>query len=298
MNGRMRMAIAAAGLFLSVPMWHGTAAGQDINQLMGSGEDPVAIDALDGIEWRQDEQVYVARGEAKITRGDVSVSADVLRAHYRKGANDNNEIWKVDALGNVVIASDKEQVYGDKGIYNMDTGVFSLTGDNLRIVSDGQKVTARDRLEYRHQEKIARALGNATAQKDDKVLRADVLTAHFSEQEAGKLGLKEVDATGNVVVTTKEEHASATRAQYDALREVVTLSGDVKLTRGSNQLNGEYAEVNLKTGISRILARPRGVSGGQPVRGLFVPGEKDQSGLNLAVPGAGPAKKQPSKKKK
>ncbi|MDJ0949427.1 MAG: LptA/OstA family protein [Alphaproteobacteria bacterium] len=264
-----------------------SASAQDINQLMGSGEDPVTIDARDGIEWRQDEQVYVARGDAKVVRGDISLEADLLRAHYRKLANDENQIWKVEAIGSVRIATAKQSVFGEKGVYNLDTGMFELTGNNLRILADGQEVTARDKLEYRHGEKIARALGNATAKKDDKVLRADVLTAMFVEGEGGKLTLKEVEATGDVVVTTQQEHALAKRAQYDALKELVTLSGDVKLTRGANQLNGEYAEVNLKTGVSRILARPRGASGGQPVRGLFVPGSEGPGNLEIPEPRAG-----------
>lgn len=282
MKALHRLGRAAAVLAL---LWASGAAGQDVNTLMGSGDEPVTIDAQEGIEWRQDEQVYIARGDAKVTRGKVSISADTLQAHYRKDASDQTQIWKVDALGHVVIISENEAVYGDKGTYNLDTGIFNLTGDNLRIVGQGQTVTARDRLEYHHKERIARALGNATARKDDKVLRADVLTAHFAEGTDGKLALAQVDATGGVVVTTPAEHASAQRASYDATKEMITLSGEVKLTRGDNQLNGEYAEVNLKTGVSRLLARPRGASGGAPVRGLFIPGSEGGGPLNLGLPG-------------
>lgn len=286
---RLTRTIALCGTtLLAAALLVGPAAAQNLDKLMGANDQPVTIDAQDGIEWRQDEQVYIARGKARASRGKISITADLLRAHYRKGKEGNNEIWKVDAIGAVYIDSGKESVYGDKGIYNLDTGVFTLTGDDLRINSgDGQTVTARDRLEYRHQERVARALGNATATKDDKILRADVLTAFFTEGADGKQTIQRVEATGGVIVTTEAERATAIRAQYDAKRELVTLSGDVKLTRGANQLNGEYAEVNLKTGVSRLLARPRGASGGQPVRGLFVPGSEDDSkGLGITAPDA------------
>jgi hypothetical protein len=44
--------------------------------------------------------------------------------------------------------------------------------------------------------------------------------------------------------------------------------GHVKITRGKSQLNGSIAEVNLKTGRSRLLSKS-GLDGNQKVRGLF-----------------------------
>jgi len=123
-----------------------------------------------------------------------------------------------------------------------------------------------------------------------------VITAYFREGDDGKIALKTVIALGHVVVTTAREVARAKRAEYDAIKDRVTLSGGVKLTRGANQLNGEYAEVDLKTGVSRLLARPRGASGGKPVHGLFVPGKSsDGPGLDLGILGGPKAtKKKPA----
>jgi len=264
------------------------AQTQQLENLLGGGNQPITIDADDSVEWRQDEKVYIARGNARAKRGDVTIAANVLRAHYRDGPEGQPDVWRFDAAGNVRIITPKERVYGDKGVYDVDTGVFELTGKNLRIEGEGRKLTARDKLEYRHKEQVARALGNAIATVEDKSLRADVLTAHFGEGADGKVRLQRAEATGNVSVSTPQEHARARRADYDAEKELLTLSGGVKLTRGANQLNGEYAEVNLKTGISRLLASPGGGAGGKPVRGLFVPREGEgEGGLGGLIPGAG-----------
>ena len=285
---RARAALAiCAGMLLAA----GPAFGEDLNEFIQQGDEPITIDASEGIEWRQDDQVYVARGNAKAIRGDVSVAADLLQARYRKGEDDKNQIWQVEALGNVVIVSRGDKVYGDKGIYNIDSGVFELTGKDLRIVGEDQVVTARDKIEYRRNEQIARALGNATATKGDKSLRADSLTAHFGEDPTGKTRLERIEATGDVIVTTPTEVAQAKRADYDAVKEFVTLSGDVKLNRGPNQLNGEYAEVDLAKGVSRLLARPRGASGGKPVHGLFIPGEDGGEASDLGDILGGPDSK-------
>lgn len=295
---RIRAAVAIMALLLAAPAnaapKKAPTPKNDVQELLGGkGGQPVTIDARDAIEWRQDQKVYIARGAATARRGDVSISADVLQAHYRNGAGGKTEIWRVDAIGNVHIRSPKENVYGDKGVYHVDSGLFELTGDHLRIESDKQTVTARDKLEYNRTTRIARALGDATATEKGKKLRADVLIAHFSEGGNGKLALHRVEAIGNVVVTTPQDTVMAKRADYDAVKDIVTMSGNVRLTRGPNQLNGAVAEVNLKTGVSRLLAAPRGAGGGQPVRGLFVPGQAAAPSLDMPLPtGTGAGTKQ------
>ena len=61
-------------------------------QLLGlGGQDdgkPLKIDADQGIEWHQNERAYVARGNAKATRGNVTVRGD--RTGCRHAASDQH----------------------------------------------------------------------------------------------------------------------------------------------------------------------------------------------------------------
>ena len=77
------------------------AQAQSLN--FGSGDTPIEIDADNGIEWQQDGLVFVARGNARAIRGDVSVLADELRAYYRQTNDGSTEIWRLDAIGTVRI---------------------------------------------------------------------------------------------------------------------------------------------------------------------------------------------------
>ena len=58
------------------------------------------------------------------------------------------------------------------------------------------------------------------------------------------------------------------RAVYVPDSGIARLAGRVRITRGENQLDGTEAEVNMKTGISRLLAN----SGGR-VQGLVIPND-------------------------
>ena len=235
---------------------------------------PLEINADEGIEWRRDSNQYVARGNARAAQGDLEVYADVLTAHYRAGADGGNEIYQIDAEGNVRILSPGEAVYGDQGRYEVDRGRMVLVGDNLRLETAQDLITARDTLEYWEREQYAVARGNATAVREDKRLRADALVAHLARDADNKLAVDRVDGKGNVQISTPTEYVRGNSGVYYVNQELATLTGAVKITRGENQLNGEYAEVNLRTGVSKLLGAPPGSTTSSRVRGLLMPEKK------------------------
>lgn len=237
-----------------------------------SSDAPVAIEAEDGIEWQQAKQTYTARGNAKATQGDTSVRADALIAHYRTAKGGDTEIWRIDADGNVRIASAARWATGEKGVYDVDKGVLVLTGKVVRLESQTEKIRANQSLEYFEQRRIAVARGGAVATKDGRELRADVLTAHMRENKQGQLEMVRIEAFGNVEVATASEVARAQYGDYNPDSGIANLAGGVKITRGQNQLNGEFAEVNMKTGVSRLLSQPKpGAGASGRVRGVFQP---------------------------
>ena len=61
-----------------------------------------------------------------------------------------------------------------------------------------------------------------------------------------------------VIIETENEVAFSDKALYNKKSEICKLFGNVKLKRGENFLTGEYAEMNLKTGVSKLLPFPKG----------------------------------------
>ena len=273
--GRMRWVAAAAllwPLFLGAP-----AAAQGLKGLQ-SGDQPLEINAEEGIEWRRDEQLYVARGNAEAIRGELTVFADVMTAHYSKNQAGDTDIDRIDVEGNVRIVSPTETVYGDRGAYDVPNGVLVLVGDNLRLIGKIDTITARDSLEYWELKNMAVARGDAMAVREDKRIQADVLSAHFAPDSGDEMVLTRIDAFGNVRIATATEFARGDLGVYYVDREFATLTGAVKITREENQMNGEYAEIDMKTGVSRLLAGAPGTKTKTRVQGLIVPKRKPKTG--------------------
>jgi len=87
------------------------------------------ITAHDSIEWYEVKQLAVARGNAIAIRDDKRLRGDVLTAQVAKGANNQaSRISRVDAHGNVLASSKDQIARGDKGVYNVDTGIATLSG--------------------------------------------------------------------------------------------------------------------------------------------------------------------------
>jgi lipopolysaccharide export system protein LptA len=294
-----------------------------------SEDRPITVSADSGIEWQQDAKVYIARGNAMAKRGTTEVHADTLTAHYRpsKGGGGESEIYRLDADGHVTINGERQTVVGDQAVYDVDQQIGIVTGKALKLTTATDVVTARDSLEWYDQKQIAVARGDAVAVRDAKRIRADVLTAHMTkdspkqpgEPEAGaapaaaatsvaKPGaptplvgadegsrISRLDAQGNVLVSTATDIGRGDYGVYNADTGIVTLLGNVTVTRGANAIRGQYAVVDLNNNISRMMTVPATAGNPAPrVEGLFVRQDNNAtapaSSGATATPGAGGAR--------
>lgn len=264
--------------------------------LGGNSKKPIAIEADQGIEWQQNNRVYIARGHATAKRGNSTVVADTLTAHYRQVAKpgapppptadaktDNaleggTEIYRVDADGNVHFSSDTQDVYGDHAVYDLDQGTLVVTGKDLKLLTKQDTVTARDSLEWHDHEQLAVARGNAVAVREQKRIQADAITANVTRDDKGAQRINRIDAQGNVVVTSQDQVGRGDAGVYNVDTGITTLTGHVKLIRGQNELRGQYAVFDLNKNVSRLLSAPpnEALTANRPARveGLIVPREQ------------------------
>lgn len=284
MNRILALILALA---VAVPSLVSSAHAQGFNLARGN-DAQIQIFADEGIEWVNQESRVVARGNATAIRGRVTVLADSLTAYYREGAG-GNEIYRLDADGHVVIKTPTETATGTKGTYDLDKAIFILRGGPPKLVTPKETITATESLEYWEKERMAVARGNAVATNADKTIKADVLTAHFVDGPKSDMEMRQADAYGHVVLTTATDVVTGDRGDYNVESGIATVSGSVKLVRDDNELNGGYARVNLKTGISKLFgAAPGQTTGDTRARGVFTP-EKDSRPQKRAIfEGTGP----------
>jgi lipopolysaccharide export system protein LptA len=263
--------VAMAGLLAC-----GSLSGASAQLKITGDSQPVTVEADDGIEWNSEKKIYIARGNAKATRGTTSVTGQTLTALYRQTKSEETEIFRLEAQGRVVIETPDRRAFGDRAVYDLDQALAVVRGKNLRMITSNETITASKSLEYWERRQVAVARGDAVATQGTRMIQADTLTAFFAPGRDKKLEAVRIEAIGNVVVTTLHEVARGNEGVYNVKTGIATLSGNVKVTRGDTQLNGATAEVNFNTGISRLLSARNSTSTGR-VRGLFIPKSKSQT---------------------
>ncbi|MCK5622757.1 MAG: hypothetical protein KAJ11_10745, partial [Alphaproteobacteria bacterium] len=162
-------------------------------------------------------------------------------------------------------ASDGAKGFGESAAYDLDQGVFVLSGGKPRFEAEQLVVTAAQNLEYWEVKQLAVARGGAVAENGDRKISADVISAYLQSADGGKMELSRVEAIGGVQISTPEDSAKGNEAVYDAKSGVATLCGNVEIRRGPSVLKGKCAEVNFNTGVSRLIG------GGGSVKGLVQP---------------------------
>lgn len=254
------------------------AQAQTLNFTSKDGK-PIEITADNGIEWQQDRQVFVARGNAKALSGEATITADELRAYYKdKGAagTGGTDIWRMDALGKVTIRSPQETVTGGKAVYDVENAILIVSGGTVRLVSGADTITADGQLEYWERKQMAVARGNARAVRGTRNLRADVLATYFKKTKNGGTKAYRIDAFDDVQIKTEKDRATADRGVYNVESGIATLTGSVNIIRGKNILKGCSADINLNTGLSNLHSCPKASQTGTQgrVSGVLRPTKK------------------------
>jgi len=261
------VAAPAAGFAQAIDMSHGG---------------PVTVTALGGIDWDQKNQTVTAHDQARAVRGDVTVDADVLIAHYRKKAaappkpgepppppkptpvsatpdakpgdpddTGSNEIYRLNAEGHVHIFTPTDQAWGDHAVYDIDQAVLVLTGHALRLTTPTDVLTARDSMEYFSAKHMAVARGDASATSTDgRRIVGDTLVGYTVDPDAPH-GTKSA-APSAKPADAKKSAAGTDPAQPGKLQRVEAY-GHVILTTPTEIVTADRGVYLPDTGLARVV---------------------------------------------
>ncbi len=286
----MRRAVPAAIIgtllaFSGAP--HPHAQGIDL-----SHGGPITVTARDGMDWLQNEQQVIARGDARAVRGTVTVTADTLIAHYRKkatpgappaatparparpvapgGADDtgSSEIYRLDAIGHVHIFTPSDNAWGDKAVYDMDQAVLVLTGSDLRLTTPQDIVTARDDMEYWSQKHMSVARGNAVVVTSDaKRVAGDTLVSYSEPNAAPAAGAGATGASQTAAPTAKPAAGGDDLAAGSHIKRVEAY-GNVSIRTVTETVYGDRGVYLPDSGLARVVGHVRITRGENQVNGV------------------------------
>ena len=121
-------------------------------------------------------------------------------------------------------------------------------------------------LEVRQAENLAVFTGNVVAGQGTLRLTADSLNVHYNDAGGETGAIERIVAAGNVLLCNGSETAEGETGAYDVAAGRIRMEGSVVLAQGGNAIAGPRLEIDLNTGVGRVIGAP-----GKPVRTLLIP---------------------------
>ena len=126
--------------------------------------------------------------------------------------------------------------------------VFSLVSKNKEI-----EITATS-MEWKKEESIAIATGDAKAIQGTTVLYANKIIVFF-DKEKDFNSIKKLDASGNVKFIRENQIATGNNAVYFVENEKIFIKGNVTLQREDSIMLGDELSIDLKTSSSKLTSK-------------------------------------------
>ena len=228
----------------------------------------MTVEADMELEWRRDDQQYIARGNAVITTKDMIFHADTITAEYEKDADTgNNRIMLMTGDGQAkVVHLDEQGQENMRGIadritYDRTSDIVTLTQQNhssiIRVTRGSDISEADESIIYDRSKGIITSTGNSvTTLADGRHMRGDQAVTTFKDD--GET-IHTIVVNGNVIITQPmpeggTQQATGQKAVYDAGLDIVTVTGDVVLTQQDNIIKGGTAIMRVGDGQSVVTS--------------------------------------------
>ena len=147
-----------------------------------------------------------------------------------------------------------------------------------------------DALEVFDKEQRAIYSGNVIVTQGDTVMKAKKMVIFYDKppETAGAAAptapdadtsIRRVEAEGNVVIIDKDQIATGDNGVYENATDMVTLTGNVALSKGQNVTKGSKLVYNLGTGVANVDAGATG-----RVTSSFISSDKPKPGTATPTP--------------
>jgi lipopolysaccharide export system protein LptA len=161
-SGKVMFVALAVAAFVGVAALHAQQPGGPPNALQGFSQNrdkPIKINSAT-LEVRDKQKMATFAGDVHLVQGDTTLRSKTLVVFYeddtapkpakppagaaQAGTQQNQQIKRVEAKGNVIVVQKDQTATGENGVFDMRANTVTLLGNV--VISQGQNVVKGDRL--------------------------------------------------------------------------------------------------------------------------------------------------------
>ncbi len=232
-----------------------------IKNYFGENKQNIRMTTENGLIINQSEQTITGLRNVDVYQSTGHMEAQTLILNYVKQKNEKNEINKITARENVQVTQSGQKVTGDELVVYRDLDEIQSVLKLLPAEAAKTENVPAQLIEMR---------GNASLTENKNTIQAEKIYAVYDE--SGENMIKAV-AVGKMSATNGMQRIYGNYGIYTPATKIVSVYEKVSLHEKESVLKGEYATLNLKTGISSLSAPKNGSKTGGRVHGQIIPND-------------------------
>lgn len=220
----------------------------------------VYITSSNGLVINQQEQTITALKDVRVLQENNVLEAPKIVLNYLKEPGKKVLMKKITAYEGVTATQEKQKVTGETMTLYKDADEINELLKDLFVISDAK--TTQTPIQIIVVDKNASVTDGV-----NKVFADKIYMLYTQEGESAE----KIVAVGNMVAQNGAQRIQGQYGVYTTATQIISVSKNVSLQEKESVLTGDYATLNLKTGISSLTA-PKTAKGKKGrVKGSIIP---------------------------
>ena len=230
-----------------------------------SHKNAVMITSENGLLINQIDKTITAIKNAHVYQQKEHINADRIILTYEKDGYNNNQVVKAEAYKNAqALMQNKTAKAEEMILYKKKKEISDKLSDIKKYYPDAN-ISLLNQLVYLNKK--------AMVKEDNYLILADKMYVFYKAVDQNKSEIEKIVAVGSVRASNGVQRVDGGYGIYNPTTKMVDLYDNVRLKQGNSILNGDWASLNLETGISTLKSKEKDQG---RIKGSLIPTDFEQ----------------------
>ena len=207
----------------------------------------VMVTSSNGLVINQMLKTITANGDAHIYQEKEHVKAEQIILTYKKDAYNKNQMVKAEAYQNAQVFSQNKTAQAEEMVLYKEKQDILM---NLNLVKNYYKDALAETI---NQTVVLNK--KALVKEDGYLILADKMYVFYKAVDKNKSQIDRIVAVGNVRASNGSQQIEGGYGIYNPTTKMIDLYDNVLLKQGKSVLKGDWANLNLETGLNTLKTK-------------------------------------------
>lgn len=207
----------------------------------------VMVTSSNGLVIDQMLKTITANGDAHIYQEKEHVKAEQIILTYKKDAYNKNQMVKAEAYQNAQVFSQNKTAQAEEMVLYKEKQDILM---NLNLVKNYYKDALAETI---NQTVVLNK--KALVKEDGYLILADKMYVFYKAVDKNKSQIDRIVAVGNVRASNGSQQIEGGYGIYNPTTKMIDLYDNVLLKQGKSVLKGDWANLNLETGLNTLKTK-------------------------------------------